>query len=104
MKIAIIGGYGKMGRWFADFLLKDDKEVVIAGPNREKLLEVKRQLGVEITTDNAEAVEGADVVFSDNYFDLPAKRTTTVALPAIEGWSLDRVRKALRIRSLVDSF
>jgi beta-mannosidase len=49
-------------------------------------------------------IEGADVVFSDNYFDLPAGRTTTVKLPAIKGWNLDRVRRALRIRSLVDSF
>jgi beta-mannosidase len=49
-------------------------------------------------------IEGADVVFSDNYFDLPAGRTTTVTLPAIKGWNLDRVRRALRIRSLVDSF
>jgi beta-mannosidase len=49
-------------------------------------------------------IEGADVIFSDNYFDLPAKRTVRVTLPAIEGWSLDRVRRALRIRSLVDSF
>ena len=49
-------------------------------------------------------IEGVDVIFSDNYFDLPAKRTTTMTLPKIEGWSLDRVRKALCIRSLVDSF
>ena len=62
MKIAIIGGYGKMGRWFANFLLKDGKEVIIAGRNEEKLLEVKQQLGVEIATNNAEAVKNADVV------------------------------------------
>jgi beta-mannosidase len=49
-------------------------------------------------------IEGADVVFSDNYFDLPAGRTARVTLPAIEGWSLDRVRRALRVHSLVDSF
>jgi beta-mannosidase len=49
-------------------------------------------------------IEGADVVFSDNYFDLPAGRTATVTLPSIEGWSLDRVRRALRVHSLVDSF
>jgi beta-mannosidase len=49
-------------------------------------------------------IEGADVIFSDNYFDLPAGRTATVTLPAIGGWSLDRVRRALRMRSLVDSF
>jgi len=62
VKIAIIGGSGKMGRLFADFLLKDGKDVVITGRNREKLLEAQRQLGVEATTDNAEAVQGADYI------------------------------------------
>jgi beta-mannosidase len=47
---------------------------------------------------------GSEVVFSDNYFDLPAGRTATVALPALEGWTAERVREALRVRSLVDSF
>jgi beta-mannosidase len=49
-------------------------------------------------------LDGADVIFSDNYFDLPANRTVTVTLPALEGWTLERVREALRLRSLVDSF
>ena len=61
MRVAIIGGSGKMGRWFASFLLKDGKEVIITGRNEAKLLEAKRQLGVEIAT-NAEAVKNADVV------------------------------------------
>jgi len=62
LKIAIIGGYGKMGRWFTEFFLNDGKEVIIAGRNEAKLLEAKQQLGVEITTSNAEVVRGADVV------------------------------------------
>ncbi len=62
MKVAIVGGSGKMGRWFARFLLEDGKEVVISGRNREKLLETKRQLGVEVAADNAEAVKMADAV------------------------------------------
>ena len=61
MRIAIIGGSGKMGRWFAGFLLKDGKEVVISGRNQTKLLEAKKQLGVEIAS-NVEAVKSADVV------------------------------------------
>ena len=61
MKVAIIGGSGKMGRWFANFLLKDGKEVIITGRNHRKLLEVKQQLGVEIAT-NEEAVNRADAV------------------------------------------
>ncbi len=61
MKIAIIGGSGKMGQWFARFLLKDGKEVIITGRNEGKLLEAKRQLGVEVAT-NVEVAKSADVV------------------------------------------
>ncbi len=61
MKVAIIGGSGRMGRWFADFLLKDGKEVVISGRSEQKLLEAGRQLGVEVAS-NVEAVKGADAV------------------------------------------
>ena len=61
MKIAIIGGSGKMGRWFARFLLKDGKQVVITGRNQRKLLKAKQQLGVETAT-NIEAVKHADVI------------------------------------------
>ena len=62
MRVAIIGGSGKMGRWFANFLLKDGKEVVITGRNQRKLLETKQQLGnVEVAT-NLEAVKSADAI------------------------------------------
>ena len=63
MKVAIIGGSGKMGRWFADFLLKEDQEVIITGRNEKKLLAAKRQLGnAEATTDNVAAVKDTDAV------------------------------------------
>ena len=61
MRVAIIGGSGKMGRWFASFLLKDGKEVIITGRNQRKLREAQQQLGVEVAT-SEEAVESADVV------------------------------------------
>jgi prephenate dehydrogenase len=62
MKIAIIGGSGKMGRWLADFLLKEGKEVVLIGRSEEKLRAARRQLGaVAIATDMGE-VRGADYV------------------------------------------
>jgi prephenate dehydrogenase len=62
MRIAVIGGTGKMGRWFADFLSRDGKEVIIAGRNQDKLTQIKQELGVDATTDFARAVDGADVV------------------------------------------
>jgi beta-mannosidase len=49
-------------------------------------------------------LEGTDAVFSDNYFDLPAGRTVMVRFPAPGGWTVERVRASLRVRSLVDSF
>jgi len=61
VKIAIIGGAGKMGRWFAHFLLKDGKEVVISGRTQSKLLEVGRELGVEVAS-TVEAIKKADAV------------------------------------------
>ncbi len=51
-----------MGRWLADFLLKDGKKVVITGRNEEKLLEARHQLGAEAIADNAEAARGADYI------------------------------------------
>ena len=51
-----------MGRWLAGFLLKEGREVIITGRNQEKLREARRQLGVEITTNNVAAVSGADYI------------------------------------------
>ncbi len=50
-----------MGRWLASFLLKEGKEVIITGRNEKKLLDAKKQLGVEIAT-NVEAVKRADAI------------------------------------------
>ncbi len=50
-----------MGRWFANFLLKEGKEVIITGRNERKLLEAKRQLGVEVAT-NVEAAKSAEAI------------------------------------------
>ncbi len=62
MRVAIIGGSGKMGRWFASFLLANGNEVIIAGRNKERLLKAGQQLGVETTTSLSSAVKDADVV------------------------------------------
>ena len=61
LKTAIIGGSGKMGKWFARFLSQDGKEVIIAGRNQSRLLAVQRELGVQVASIE-EAVKTADVV------------------------------------------
>jgi len=61
LRVAIIGGAGKMGRWFARFLLSEGHEVAISGRSEARLREAKEQLGVPVAS-NVEAVKGADVV------------------------------------------
>jgi beta-mannosidase len=70
---------------------------------------VKGQLMVEATPRSLArllelSLEGADVIFSDNYFDLPAGRTATVSCPLPAGWTLAQARAALKIRSVYDSY
>ncbi|MFC1953056.1 prephenate dehydrogenase [Chloroflexota bacterium] len=62
MRVAIIGGSGKMGRWFTGRFLEDGNEVVIADRNEESLLEAGQQFGIEATTSLSLAVKDAKVV------------------------------------------
>jgi beta-mannosidase len=47
------------------------------------------------------SIEGADAVFSDNYFDAPAGVTVTVTTPLPDGWTAG---SKVMARSLYDSF
>jgi len=60
-KVAILGGYGRMGRWFARFLLGEGLHVLIAGRDRAKLEQAARELGCACASDE-EAVTQADAV------------------------------------------
>jgi prephenate dehydrogenase len=61
MRLAIIGGTGQMGRWFAKFFLDQGASVIVSGRNKEKLLKIRDEFGVEIA-DNVNAAKGADRV------------------------------------------
>jgi len=61
MKVAIIGGTGKMGRWFTKFFLEEGDQVVVSGRNKEKLAKMKEAFKVEVG-DNLNAVKSADRV------------------------------------------
>ena len=45
-----------------------------------------------------------DVVFTDNYFDLPAGRAVEIGCPMPSGWSESEVRTSLSVRTLVDTY
>jgi len=50
------------------------------------------------------SLDGTEVVFSDNYFDLPAGRTVTITCPLPAEWNESWAETALQIRSVYDSF
>lgn len=61
MKIAIVGGSGKMGYWFANFLVRDGHQVLLISRNKEHLIPIKKSLDVEIS-DRPEPVNNVEVV------------------------------------------
>jgi beta-mannosidase len=49
-------------------------------------------------------LDGADVVFNDNYFDVLPGEAVQVRCPIPEGWDLEKLRGALLVTSLYQSF
>jgi len=60
-RVAVIGGYGKMGRWFARALRAEGLYVTIAGRDETKLHEAAVELGVAAAS-NREAAQSAEAV------------------------------------------
>ena len=50
------------------------------------------------------SLDGADVVFSDDYFDLPAGRVVDIVAPLPQGWTAAQVQASLKVRSIYDSY
>jgi prephenate dehydrogenase len=61
-KIAIIGGSGHMGVWFAQYFKNKGYTVVLSARNREKLIAAAGRLKVNYAKNNEEAVKNADLV------------------------------------------
>jgi len=62
MKIGIIGGAGKMGKWFSRFFLNEGAEVKVSGRSKEKLLKLAEELKVEVAENNVDCVKDVDIV------------------------------------------
>ncbi len=86
------------------------KHLSLGAPEiRADLSEDNDQLVIELTSRSlAVLVElsltGSEVVFSDNYFNLPAGRTTRITCPMPAGWTLERAKKEFQVRSVYDSY
>ncbi len=61
MKVAIIGGCGRMGQWIARFLSADGKEVFISDRNIAVQTAAAQRVGIPVAA-NSEALDVADAV------------------------------------------
>jgi beta-mannosidase len=50
------------------------------------------------------SLEGADVVFSDNYFNLPSGRSVQISCPLPDALTLSRAKEVIRVCSVYDSY
>lgn len=90
--------------------LVPSKHLRLQDPGITAAMEIQEdQLLIDLTAQSlARFVEvrlaGAEVQYSDNYFDIPAGRQMSITCRLPRGWDLPRAREALRIRSLIDSY
>ena len=61
MKIAIIGGAGKMGKWLAGFLQKDGHELIVSDKNKAELSAIQESLSITAVS-SRKAMAEADIV------------------------------------------
>jgi beta-mannosidase len=86
------------------------KHLALQAPTLTAGLQIEGgQLKIDLTSSTLAmllelSLAGADVVFSDNYFSLPAGRKVTITCPMPDGWTLDQARKALKLQSVYDSY
>jgi len=45
---------------------------------------------------------GKDIIFSDNFFDLPVGRSIRITCPMPDAWSIEQVRQTLHVCSLAN--
>jgi prephenate dehydrogenase len=106
LKIAIIGGAGKMGKWFTRLLIQEGFEVVISGRDKARLAAVQEELGVQATS-NANAVMNADVILLsvniDNFEDVVKEispyvtsQQVVVDITSIKEFPIDTLHKYLK--------
>lgn len=62
MKVAVIGGAGRMGRWLVRYFVSQGHGVVVSDVRLDEARAVAEEAGVEVAGSNVEAVKDADLV------------------------------------------
>jgi beta-mannosidase len=87
-----------------------NKHLKLADPNLSVQVEAQGELAeISVSAQSFArfveiSVAGADIVFSDNYFDIPAGQTVKVTCPLPTGWSSGQLQSSFSVRSVYDSF
>jgi prephenate dehydrogenase len=79
LRIAIIGGAGKMGRWFTRYFASQGHKIVISGVKLDKLKAFAREANVAFADNNAKAVKDADIAIISVPIPATAKLIREVA-------------------------
>lgn len=72
-KVAILGGTGKMGQWFAKYFHDKGFKPIISGRSPEKSARIAKELGVGYAESNFEAVRDANMVVVATPIEATAK-------------------------------
>lgn len=80
MRIAIIGGAGRMGEWFARYFLKQGHEVIISDVRSDKAKIVANSLGARLASNNIEATRISDLLFISTPIDVVPKVLSEISL------------------------
>jgi len=62
VKVAVIGGAGKMGRWLTSYFIQHKHDVMISDIDRKNARRFAKSLGIRLTHSNSEAARSADLI------------------------------------------
>ena len=79
MKVAVIGGAGRMGGWFVDYFSSKGFATIISDPGLEDAHSMASAVGVEIAETNIRAVENVDLAIISVPIDKMAEVVHEVA-------------------------
>lgn len=85
MFVAIIGGAGKMGSWFARYFIKHGHNVAIFDINMDKANLIAKSLDVRVCKSSAEAAKDADLLLVATPIEVTPKVISEVVLELKKG-------------------
>jgi prephenate dehydrogenase len=111
VKIGVIGGAGKMGRWFARLLSKEGFEVILADKDEIRLAEAAAELGLR-SAQTIRAVKEADILLLSVTIDLFPEMVAEIApyvqadqvvadVTSIKAWPLEQMHRAFSTRRIL---